>query len=82
MKIKAKVIGSGTDEDSYRVDLPAYSMVDGTEVYVGKKLVEVEVIVPDDECDEKGLNKTKIRGKYKGQRWDNENVADDVAVTP
>lgn len=39
-----------------------------------------EVLVPDDECDEKGRpDKAKIRAKYKDQpRWDREDVLGDI----
>lgn len=65
------------------MDLPTYQMISGTEKYAGpdkKQLVEVEVWVPDDECDEKGqLSKGKIRVKYKDQpRWDHDNLLSDV----
>lgn len=82
-RIKVKVVGSGTPEDPFRVDLPTYHMIPGTEEYAGvdkKVLKSVEVDIPADECDDKGrLSKEKIRAKYKGQpRWDREDVTDDV----
>ena len=82
-KMKVKVVGSGEPDDPFRVNLPAYQMIPGTEEYTGpekKRLVTVEVLVPDDELDEKGrLSKAKIRAKYKGQkRWDHDKVTDDV----
>ena len=82
-KIKAKVVGSGEPGDPFRVDLPTYQMVPGTEEYAGpekKRLVSVEVLVPGDECDDKGRpSKARIRAKYRGQKkWDRPDVLDDV----
>lgn len=82
-KIRARVIGSGTKKDAFRVDLPTYQMIPGSEEYDSqdpKKLVAVEVLVPADECDSKGRpSKQKIRRKYKGQpRWDRPDVAADI----
>ena len=82
-KVKVKVIGKGTREDPFRVNLPTYRMIPGSEEYDGidkKVLKSVEVLVPGDECDEKGrLSKARIKAKYKGQAaWDREDVLDDV----
>ena len=82
-KVKVKVVGSGERDDPRRVNLPTYQMIPGTEEYAGpekKVLKSVEVLVPDDECDEKGrLSKAKIRAKYKGQKkWDHKDVLADV----
>jgi ABC-type uncharacterized transport system substrate-binding protein len=84
-KIKAKVIGSGKPDDPFRVNLPTFQMVHGTEEYADEaktKLIAVVVEVPDDELDEKGaLSKEKIRKKYEKQpKWDHDKVTDDVAV--
>ena len=83
VKVKVKVIGSGKEEDPFRVDLPAYQMIPGSEEYAGldkKVLKSVEVLVPADECTAKGqLSKSKIRAKYKGQKaWDRADVLSDV----
>jgi hypothetical protein len=84
MKVsKVKVIGSGTREDPFRVNLPSYRVLPGSEVYdmVDKnKLLTCDVDVPANEVDEKGaLSKEKIRAKYKGHPlWDHEGVTDDV----
>ena len=82
-KIRVKVVGSGEPGDHFRVDLPTYQMIPGTEEYAGpekKVLKSIEVLVPDDECDEKGRpSKARIRAKYKGQpRWDHKHVAEDL----
>jgi len=75
MKTRVKVTGKGTQEDPFRVDLPTYAMIPGTEEFSDpekKVLASVEVTIPDDECDEKGQPSTeKMRRKYRGQpRWD------------
>jgi len=82
-RIKVKVVGSGKLGDPFRVDLPAYTMIPGTEEYADaekKILASVEVLVPDDECDDQGRpDKARIRAKYKGQpRWDHDKVLSDV----
>jgi len=82
-KIKVKVVGSGKPGDPFRVDLPAYQMIPGSEKFADpqkKVLASVEVLVPDDECDKKGrLSKAKIRAKYKGQPlWDREDVTENL----
>jgi len=74
-KIRVKVSGKGTDADPFRVDLPTYLMVAGSEEYADKArkvLKSVEVLIPDDECDDRGKpSLEKIRHKYRGQpRWD------------
>jgi len=74
-QLRVKVMGEGTQEDPFRVDLPTYAMIPGTEEYADpekKVLASVEVQIPDDECDEKGQpSPEKIRRKYRGQpRWD------------
>ncbi len=85
MRLIAKITGSGTDADPYRVDLPTWRMIreitprrpDGT--FPPGATVEIEV--PDDECDlvKKTIDKTKIRKKYEGQAlWDRADVADDI----
>lgn len=86
VKVKVKVIGSGTLDDPFRVDLPTYQMIPGSEEFAGvdkKVLKSVEVLVPADECDEKGRpSPDKIQAKYKGQpRWDRKDVAKDVVTT-
>ncbi len=76
-KITAKIIGSGTAEDPFRVNLPTYSMVDEPD-YIGKT---VKIEVPDDEltADKTRPDSQKLREKYRGQpAWDRANVAADV----
>ncbi len=85
MRLIAKISGSGTTSDPYRVNLPTWQMLreitprkaDGT--FPPGATVEIEV--PDDECDlvTKNLDKAKIRKKYAGQaKWDRADVGDDV----
>ena len=82
-RVRVKVVGSGEPGDHFRVDLPAYQMIPGTEEYAGvdkKVLKSVEVLVPDDELDDKGRpSKAKIRAKYRGQaKWDRDDVLSDI----
>ena len=82
-KLRVKVAGSGEPGDPFRVELPTYRMVPGSEEYadIDKKVLKsVEVLVPDDECDDQGrLSKARIRKKYKGQkRWDHGKVLENV----
>jgi len=81
-RIKVKVVGKGTDDDPFRVALPTYSMIAGTEEYVAGVLKSVEVEVPDDEVDEKGKpSEEKIRKKYTGQPlWDKPGAGGDVWI--
>jgi len=70
-RIKAKVIGKGTCEDPYRVNLPTYIMIGDI-----AKDKTVLVDVPADEVDEKGkLNEKLIREKYP-QNWSKFNAKD------
>jgi len=82
-KIRVKVIGSGKEGDPFRVNLPTYSMVPGSEEYSdpGKKILKsVEVDVPDSYLGPDGkLDKARIRSIYKGQpRWDRVDLLSDV----
>ena len=82
-KIRVKVVGSGTPEDPFRVDLPTYMMIPGSEEFDKKdpkRLVSVTVDIPGDECDVHGRpSPKKIRRKYKEQpRWDRPDVAKDL----
>lgn len=77
------MIGSGKEGDPFRVNLPTYTMVPGTEEYADaeKKVINsVEVLIPDDECDDHGKpDKAKIRSKYKGQpKWDHDDLLSDI----
>jgi len=74
MKIKVKVVGKGTQDDPFRVNLPTCRMIG--EIAKDKT---VEVLVPDDECTDGKPDKAKIRAKYKGQPlWDREDVLSDI----
>ena len=83
--IVVKVVGSGTENDPYKVNLPSYTII--------KELTprdehgkfhpnpKVMISVPDDEWDEKTgrLDKKKIRQKYKdNEKWDRPDVGDDI----
>jgi len=79
MKKRFKAIGTGTQEDPFRINLPTYTMIPGTEKMGGpekRQLISAEIEFPDDEADEKGYpSLTKIRKKYKGNpKWDREDV--------
>jgi len=71
-----KVIGTGTQEDPLRVDLPRYGM----RGEIKNRKVDIEV--PDNEVEEIGnsgnfrLSKSKIKKKYRGQKWDNDDPLD------
>jgi len=80
-KVKVNVVGSGVKGDPYRVKLPTYSMVGGSEVFKAGKLVSVEVYVPDDECVFGVLDEVMVRKKYRNNLvWDKEGVLDNVVV--
>ena len=71
-RIRVKMIGSGTDQDPYRVDLPTWSGIEfdtdkGKYPPAAKAIVEV----PDDEVGSDGkIDKKRIKEKYKGQKWE------------
>ncbi len=79
-KIKVKYCGCGFMTDSYRVNLPTY--IDFEIITVDPPVASIEV--PDDEVDINNgivtLSKSKIRQKYRGQKWDNPTVIDDVII--
>ena len=71
-KLKVRMIGSGTEEDHYRVDLPTWHMIE-CDTDKGKVPPNAWAIVevPDDEVGPDGkLDKKKIKRKYKGQKWE------------
>jgi len=82
VKVRVKVIGSGKEGDPFRVNLPTYVPIPGTEEYADpKKRIPKTVLVemPDDECTEGRPDKAKIRAKYKGQPlWDRDDVLSDI----
>ena len=87
VKVRVKVTGTGTRDDPFRVDLPTYIMIPGSEEYDTKdpeRLVSVTVDIPADECDGDGRpSPKKIRRKYREQpRWDHNGVAKDVLAPP
>lgn len=76
-KFTTKMIGSGTRDDPFRVNLPTYTMF-GEPDYV---TMTCDVLVPDDELNKTGTrpDKQKIRQKYRRQpKWDRPDVGDDV----
>lgn len=73
-RIRVKVVGSGEPGDPFRVDLPTYYMIPGTEEYTGpkgqKKLATVAVEIPADELDKHGRpDPQKLTAKYGEKRW-------------
>jgi len=71
-KIKCRLIGKGTEEEPYRINLPTYQVSLNEEGIpeIDYKKREANVLVPDDEVDPDTLKlKEKyIREKY-GGRW-------------
>jgi len=69
-RVKVKVIGSGTEDDPYRVDLPNWELeVVDLKPQIDYKARIAWVLIPDDEVDEEGrINEKRIREKYPG-RW-------------
>ena len=76
-EVTVNIIGTGkTFEDRYRVNLPTYRFIN-----IDTEKRQARILVPDDEADENGkLSKDKIRQKYRGQKWDNPTVCDDVLI--
>jgi hypothetical protein len=71
-KIQVKIIGSGTESDPYRVDLPTWQGIE-FDTDKGKKPPNAFAIVevPDDEVDEKGkIDRKRLKEKYKGSVWE------------
>lgn len=74
-KMIARYIGSGTLEDSYRIDLPIYTIIND----LGDN--KVEILVPDNLCDNNGkLDINKIRKIYRGTKWDSPDIGKDVDI--
>lgn len=77
-QIIVKTTGKGIIGDPLKINLPSYII---EEILPENK---ANISVPDDEVDDINgivtLNKDKIRLKYRGQKWDNPNVTDDVVV--
>jgi hypothetical protein len=79
----AKIIGSGTDNDPYRIDLPCYQILNPqpSGAVIVKNGASISIWLPDDEFDANAQrpSKAKIRTKYSGQKlWDRPDVTDDV----
>jgi len=83
-RVKVRLVGTGTELDPYRVNLPTY-MLDVKRDPEGKPILVDElpepavdyeartawVLVPDDEVDPNGrLNEKRIREKYR-EHWAN-----------
>ena len=77
-QIIVKTTGKGIIGDPLKINLPSYII---EEILPENK---ANISVPDDEVDDINgivtLNKDKIRLKYRGQKWDNPNVTDDVII--
>lgn len=73
-KIKAKLVGTGMEDDPFTVRLPMFKM-QGDADY---QKMECYVLVPDDETEEKKgktkLNQQRIREKYVG-KWSKFNAS-------
>lgn len=87
MRFRAKVIGTGVSGDPYRVDLPDYQLVPGSELPPGSFVVgagpplTILIDVPDRIMNTvtQRPDKAKIRALYQGQPlWDRPDVGDDV----
>jgi len=77
-RIKVKLVGKGTEEEPFTVNLPTW-MMDGEADYVKK---ECFVFINDDETEKKNgkikINQQRIRTKYK-KNW-NKFKASDVEL--
>ena len=80
MQVRVNVVEDKSCGDLFRVDLPTYSMVGGSEVYVKERLASVIVEVPNNECDiHKKFDETVFRKKYKKDViWDKEGILGNV----
>lgn len=83
--IKAKIIGSGTPDDPYRVNLPTYSMVREITPRLPGGMFPAgavcDIVIPADELSKDGARPDPqvLRAKYRGQPlWDRANVGTDV----
>lgn len=72
-RIKVKLIGKGTEDDPFTVDLPTWTM-DGNPDYQKKTCY---VFINDDEAEpgKHKINQQKIRTKYK-KSWGKFNASD------
>ena len=80
-RIKVKLIGKGTEDDPFTVNLPAWIM-DGEPNY---ELGWAWVLVPDDEVAEDGrINEQRIREKYREgwSKFDAESVKPGPPAPP
>jgi len=59
-KVKVRLIGSGTEDDPYRVPLPTYQMVE-----VDYSLMIAVVLIPDDEVKKGRVDRGRIKEKYR-----------------
>jgi len=71
-RIRVKMVGSGTKDDPYRVDLPNYIIVKAdTDRGIRPPNAYAVVIVPDDELTPGGrISRAKIKKKYRGFWWE------------
>jgi len=74
-RIKVKLVGKGTEDEPFTVNLPTWQM-DGEADYKNKKCY---VFINDDETEEKEgktkINQQRIRTKYK-KNWSKFNASD------
>jgi len=70
-RIKVKLVGKGTEENPYRVNLPTWRM-DGEADYKNKTCY---VLMLDDEVKNDKIDQEKIRKKYK-KNWSNFNASE------
>jgi len=71
-RLRVPIIGSGTRDDPYRVDLPTWQGIT-FDTDKGKKPPHAWAIieVPDDEIGLDGkIDRKRIKEKYKGQKWE------------
>jgi N12 class adenine-specific DNA methylase len=85
-KIKIKMIGSGTQDDPYRVDLPTWQCVTfDTDRGIKPSQARAIVEVPATYINEKGeLDRKYIKATYKGSKWEKhiDEVDDPEEVLP
>jgi len=71
-KIRVKMIGSGTPDDPYRVDLPNYRIIEAdTDRGIRPPKAYAIIEVPNDELTPSGrISRATLKKKYKGSRWE------------
>jgi len=71
-RLKVKMIGSGTPDNPYRVDLPTWQGLKfDTDKGIYPPKAKAVVLVPDDECTPGGrISRATLRKKYAGSLWE------------